>query len=217
LLHKWQYFYPGPNQGGSQSAARAEVRGPLIAVLNAFGESLLQPDINIFKQNLHGLESLNSKWRLYYKVKQCLILIWDNSVASYFVASMFAERCEKVREQSCDVSVVLQPEFCEGLLGRFLSVLLNSLVNQCHALLSEDITNAIFNMASVDFSAFQTSFLPEFLRSCSELNDNQRSILIRNFTNETVSTSLVEDHVKCPVEILSTSAKIHSGRVLRDF
>jgi len=33
-----------------------------------FGESFLQPDIAVFRQNLHALESLNSLHRLYSKV-----------------------------------------------------------------------------------------------------------------------------------------------------
>ncbi len=37
-------------------------------VMQAFGQSFLQPDISIFKQNLETLESLNSKWKLYHKV-----------------------------------------------------------------------------------------------------------------------------------------------------
>lgn len=34
----------------------------------AFGQSFLQPDIHIFKQNLSYLESLNSKHKLYSRV-----------------------------------------------------------------------------------------------------------------------------------------------------
>jgi hypothetical protein len=36
--------------------------------MHAFGQSFLQPDIAIFKQNLEALETLNSKWKLYQKV-----------------------------------------------------------------------------------------------------------------------------------------------------
>lgn len=34
----------------------------------AFGQSFLQPDIHLFKQNLFYLETLNSKQKLYHKV-----------------------------------------------------------------------------------------------------------------------------------------------------
>lgn len=35
----------------------------------AFGQSFLQPDIHLFKQNLFYLETLNTKQKLYHKVR----------------------------------------------------------------------------------------------------------------------------------------------------
>lgn len=40
----------------------------LLAVLQVFGQSLLQPDINTFRTSLAAIEDLNSKWKLYHKV-----------------------------------------------------------------------------------------------------------------------------------------------------
>ncbi|ERE71046.1 exportin-6-like protein [Cricetulus griseus] len=37
------------------------------AIMQAFGQSFLQPDIHLFKQNLFYLETLNSKQKLYHK------------------------------------------------------------------------------------------------------------------------------------------------------
>lgn len=45
--------------------------GPLPSTLlcpQAFGQSFLQPDIHLFKQNLFYLETLNTKQKLYHKV-----------------------------------------------------------------------------------------------------------------------------------------------------
>lgn len=42
--------------------------------LQAFGQSFLQPDIHIFKQNLSYLESLNSKHKLYHRVSRVATL-----------------------------------------------------------------------------------------------------------------------------------------------
>ncbi|PIO34203.1 hypothetical protein AB205_0085260 [Aquarana catesbeiana] len=49
LHHNWRYFY----------------RSSVLA--SAFGQSFLQPDIHLFKQNLGYLETLNSKHKLYHK------------------------------------------------------------------------------------------------------------------------------------------------------
>lgn len=38
----------------------------------AFGQSFLQPDIHLFKQNLFYLETLNTKQKLYHKVSALL-------------------------------------------------------------------------------------------------------------------------------------------------
>lgn len=37
------------------------------AIMQAFGQSFLQPDIHLFKQNLFYLETLNAKQKLYHK------------------------------------------------------------------------------------------------------------------------------------------------------
>ena len=39
-----------------------------LGILQAFGQSFLQPDISVFKQNLAALEDINAKWKLYHKV-----------------------------------------------------------------------------------------------------------------------------------------------------
>jgi len=44
--------------------------------MQAFGQSFLQPDISIFKQNLEALESLNAKWKLYHKATNNLVPIF---------------------------------------------------------------------------------------------------------------------------------------------
>ncbi|XP_013401009.1 exportin-6-like [Lingula anatina] len=79
LLHNWRYFFkPGVVNARSsiQTAAIAatskqneqvEHQPQFISILQAFGQSFLQPDIGIFRQNLEYLEELNEKWKLYQK------------------------------------------------------------------------------------------------------------------------------------------------------
>ncbi|XP_063222177.1 exportin-6-B-like isoform X3 [Bacillus rossius redtenbacheri] len=68
LVFRWQHFYrssvleqPGPGADSPQH------RDQLLAILQAYGRSLLQPDINVFAHNLRSLEQVNAKWRLYHK------------------------------------------------------------------------------------------------------------------------------------------------------
>ena len=44
-----------------------ENQAQFIQIMKAFGQSFMQPDITVFKQNLTALESLNSKYKLYHK------------------------------------------------------------------------------------------------------------------------------------------------------
>lgn len=74
LLNKWQYFYRGSvlrTPGLPEEPNHIE---QLTAILQAYGQSLLQPDINLFGQNLRSLEKLNAKWKLYHKVKNIYYL-----------------------------------------------------------------------------------------------------------------------------------------------
>lgn len=76
------------------------------------------------------------------------------------------------------------------MLFHFINVLLQVLLHKSHDLLQEEITVAIYNMASVDFDAFYSAFMPEFLNGCQGVDTNQRAVLARNFKLERVRTRL---------------------------
>lgn len=72
------------------------------------------------------------------------------------------------------------------MLFHFINVLLQVLLHKSHDLLQEEITVAIYNMASVDFDAFYSAFMPEFLNGCQGVDSSQRAVLARNFKLEQV-------------------------------
>lgn len=72
------------------------------------------------------------------------------------------------------------------MLFHFINVLLQVLLHKSHDLLQEEITLAIYNMASVDFDAFYSAFMPEFLNGCQGVDTSQRAVLARNFKLEQV-------------------------------
>uniref|UniRef100_A0A8C5WGK7 Exportin 6 n=1 Tax=Leptobrachium leishanense TaxID=445787 RepID=A0A8C5WGK7_9ANUR len=146
LHHNWRYFFRSSVLASVQRDAGDEPmenQAQFVVVMQAFGQSFLQPDIHLFRQNLSYLETLNSKHKLYHK--------------KLFRAEM---------------------------LPQFVSVLLQVLIHKSHDLLQEEIGIAIYNMASVDFSTFFSSFLPEFLGSCQGLDSGQKNVLARNFKME---------------------------------
>ena len=89
LLYNWRHFFKSSVMRsliGAQSPMpqgdQVKHKVHFLAILNAFGQSFLQPDIVVFKQNLITLEKLNEKWKLYHKVSYYfsgIILLFENS------------------------------------------------------------------------------------------------------------------------------------------
>lgn len=73
------------------------------------------------------------------------------------------------------------------MLYQFLNVLFQTLIHKSHNLLQEEIVNTIYHMASVEFNAFYTNFLPHFLQTAESLDSNQKTSLLQNFKRDTVS------------------------------
>ena len=152
LLYNWRHFFKSSAvkklmEGSSEQSVLMDnglqEQARFLSILHAFGQSFLQPDISVFKQNLAALEDINSKWKLYHK-----------------------------------------PVFTQHLIVQFLTVLLQVLVNNSHNLLKEEITSALYNMASVDFNVFFNDFLIQFLDS-QELDTNQKLMLKTSFKTDT--------------------------------
>ncbi|CAM4336587.1 unnamed protein product [Leuciscus chuanchicus] len=147
ILHQnWRFFFKSSVLSSVQRTGAEELmenQAQFTAAMQAFGQSFLQPDIHIFKQNLSYLEVLNTKHKLYHRKL-----------------------------------------FRNSMLFHFINVLLQVLLHKSHDLLQDDITLALYNMAAVDFQAFYSSFLPEFLNGCQGLDPHQRTTLARNFTPE---------------------------------
>ncbi|MCL4125791.1 UNVERIFIED_CONTAM: hypothetical protein GTU68_065757 [Idotea baltica] len=66
----WKYFFKSSVQSslGNNPWDLCEHEAQFVQIMQAFGQSFMQTDITIFKQNLSALESLNSKYKLYHKV-----------------------------------------------------------------------------------------------------------------------------------------------------
>ncbi|KAJ8364159.1 hypothetical protein SKAU_G00129900 [Synaphobranchus kaupii] len=79
LHHNWRYFFKTSVLASVHRNAPEEPvenEAQFTAAMQAFGQSFLQPDIHIFKQNLSYLESLNSKHKLYHKKLFCTSMLF---------------------------------------------------------------------------------------------------------------------------------------------
>ncbi|XP_012277726.1 exportin-6-A [Orussus abietinus] len=86
LMHRWQYFYNASvlrTFGHPDSDEPVAHKEEIVAIIEAFGQALLQPDVNIFRQSLLSLEHLNSRWRLYQRS------IFNNDFLERFLMALF--------------------------------------------------------------------------------------------------------------------------------
>ncbi|ELK10904.1 Exportin-6 [Pteropus alecto] len=70
LHHNWRFFFKSTVLASVQrgiAEEQMENEPQFSAIMQAFGQSFLQPDIHLFKQNLFYLETLNTKQKLYHK------------------------------------------------------------------------------------------------------------------------------------------------------
>ncbi|XP_052781970.1 exportin-6-like isoform X2 [Mya arenaria] len=68
LLNNWRYFFKGSVLTSLNNRVETvENEEHFTAIMQSYGQSFLQTDIAVFRQNLESLESLNSKWKLYKK------------------------------------------------------------------------------------------------------------------------------------------------------
>ncbi|XP_052267006.1 exportin-6-like [Dreissena polymorpha] len=68
LMNNWRYFFKGSVLTALNSKEETlENEQQFVAIMQSYGQSFLQTDITVFRQNLESLEKLNSKWRLYKK------------------------------------------------------------------------------------------------------------------------------------------------------
>uniref|UniRef100_A0ACB8FLN7 Exportin-6 n=1 Tax=Sphaerodactylus townsendi TaxID=933632 RepID=A0ACB8FLN7_9SAUR len=70
LHHNWRHFFKSSVLASVQRGVaddHMDNEPQFRAIMQAFGQSFLQPDIHLFKQNLFFLETLNTKQKLYHK------------------------------------------------------------------------------------------------------------------------------------------------------
>ncbi|XP_065579711.1 exportin-6-like isoform X1 [Artemia franciscana] len=74
--------------------------------------------------------------------------------------------------------------FLTRMRSQFMTVLLQILIAKTHDLLRDEITQALFELASVDFDDLFNSFLPQFASSLVGISDHQKSELVASFKQE---------------------------------
>ncbi|XP_046621831.1 exportin-6-A isoform X1 [Neodiprion virginianus] len=121
LMHHWQYFYNSSvlrTFGNPDEAEPVEHREELVAILEAFGQALLQPDVNIFRQSLQSLEQLNSRCRLYQRS------IFKTNLLERFLAALLTVLFQRSHDLLADEIATAVHSLalvnCDWFFGEFL-------------------------------------------------------------------------------------------------
>ncbi|XP_073971870.1 exportin ellipsoid body open isoform X2 [Rhodnius prolixus] len=155
----------------------------------------------------HLLSSLvMHKWQYFYQgaVQDCQpVLEHGDQLAAILTAfgqsltqtdiSIFSQNLQALESINHKWKLYHKEMFRVQFLALLLTVLLTTLINKSHALLSDEIATAIYNMAAVNFDTFFNSFLPQFLSQTSGLDDNQRDILKKNIKPDTDLPSFTQN------------------------
>ncbi|XP_069996041.1 exportin-6 [Penaeus vannamei] len=104
LEHNWKYFFrPSVHISlGAGNWDSIENEAQFIQIMQAFGQSFMQPDITIFKQNLEALETLNSKYKLYHKG------VFRNSMLGQFITvllQVLVHRSQDLLQEEITITV----------------------------------------------------------------------------------------------------------------
>ncbi|XP_011308703.1 exportin-6 [Fopius arisanus] len=162
LMHRWQYFYGAGvlRSFGATLEENVEHKEELVAILEAFGQALLQSDVNIFRQSLQSLEALNSRWRLYQKE------IFKNHLLERFLVALFTVLIHRSHNLLADDIAVAIHNLAGVDINWFFSHFLPTFLGGCEGL--DDVQRATL-MEGFDKSTDQPTLTRSVLRLVSDL------------------------------------------------
>ncbi|XP_050437113.1 exportin-6-A [Adelges cooleyi] len=91
--------------------------------------------------------------------------------------SIFSQNLRAIEELHSKWNLYAKDYFKHYFLSKYMTVLLNIMVNKSHTLLCDEISVAIYNMASVNFEYFFSKFLPDYLKQTDNIRNDQRQFL----------------------------------------
>ncbi|ESO82003.1 hypothetical protein LOTGIDRAFT_135499 [Lottia gigantea] len=124
INNNWRYFFKSGVLSTIQKPSEDIENGPqFIAIMQAYGQSFLQPDITIFKQNLESLELLNTKWKLYNKAifKEMMLFQFLNVLLQTLVVKSHDLLQEEIVITVYNMASVDFEGFYTGFLPQFLN------------------------------------------------------------------------------------------------
>ncbi|CAL4098469.1 unnamed protein product, partial [Meganyctiphanes norvegica] len=104
LEHNWKFFFRSSvhQSLGAANMDYVENEAQFIQIMQALGQSFMQPDISIFKHNLETMESLNSKYKLYHRA------VFRNSMLGQFITvllQVLVHRSQDILQEEITITI----------------------------------------------------------------------------------------------------------------
>ncbi|XP_066594212.1 exportin-6 [Prorops nasuta] len=163
LMHRWQYFYNTSvlrTLGHPDGDELVEHKEELVAILEAFGQALLQPDVNIFRQSLQSLEQLNVRWRLYQRS------VFKEHLLNRFLMALFTVLFQQSHNLLADEIAAAIHSLASVNIGWFFAQFLPSFLVSCDGIDDMQRTTLLTNF---DKSTDQPTLMRSVLRLISDL------------------------------------------------
>ncbi|KAI4499252.1 hypothetical protein M0802_005512 [Mischocyttarus mexicanus] len=163
LTHQWQYFYNTSvlrTLGHPDEVEPVEHKEELVAILEAFGQALLQPDVNIFRQSLQSLEQLNVRWRLYQRS------IFKVHLLERFLMALFTVLFQQSHNLLADEIAVAVHSLASVNIGWFFQHFLPTFLTSCEGV--DDMQRATL-LENFDKSTDQPTLTRSVLQIISDL------------------------------------------------
>ncbi|KAK0179050.1 hypothetical protein PV327_007876 [Microctonus hyperodae] len=163
LNHRWQYFYNTSilrTFGHPEGDEPVEHRDELVVILEAFGQALLQPDVNIFRQSLQSLEQLNARWRLYKRS------LFKSHLLDRFLMALFTVLIQRSHNLLADEIAVAIHNLASVNIVWFFSNFLPTFLGSCEGL--DDVQRGTL-LTNFDKSTDQPTLTRSVLRLVSDL------------------------------------------------
>ncbi|KAH0561394.1 hypothetical protein KQX54_016533 [Cotesia glomerata] len=173
LLHRWQYFYNVSVVRAFGHAEREEIvenKEELVAILEIFGQALLQLDVNIFRQSLQSLEQLNTRWRLYQRE------VFKNHLLERFLMALFTVLIQKSHNLLADEIAIAIHNLASVNITWFFNNFLMTFLANCECL---DDTQRSTLLNNFDKSTDQPTLTRSVLRFVSDLRCYQMCQLVQ--------------------------------------
>nr|CAB3267797.1 exportin-6 [Phallusia mammillata] len=165
LSKRHRYFFPSPVlaallQDGSLNTSKTGTvshKPQFLAIMTAYGQSFLQSDITIFKQNLESLEELNKRQKLFEKLHN---LFSEEGVLFQFVNVLIQTLINKshalLQEEICGTVFNMSSADMEFFHKNFLQQFLQNTVG-----LTVDQKNSLYNAfkPETDLPSFTSNIL----------------------------------------------------------